>query len=400
MIAVPSARERWTPGSDEERAAVLSELEQVLASPQFVNSKRYPAFLRYVVEQTLLGHGDELKERTVGVEVFGRRPDYDTNLDTVVRYSAGEVRKRLALHYQEIPDTPVQIRLISRSYKAEFLRITEAPAPLPLEDPEPVLPERMAEQEAIRPGRRRFLLGAAGALAVAGTGAGWYWWHSREDSLTRFWKPLLTPKAPVLLGVGGVTFTPNTHSGTEPAADGLPVNPYLSFENGLAMGRVASIVNAQGGEYRIQASANLTLAQIRENPTVLIGAYNNEWARRMVNSLRFHFLAHPDEKIVDAQDPNRLWARDSTSSFGNEPDYALVARFRNPSTRSMVVVLAGLQRFGTDAASQFVTSPTLMDDFSRQAGAGWESKNLEVILKVEVINGRAGAPTIEAIHLW
>jgi hypothetical protein len=56
----------------------------VLASPQFCNSKRYPALLRYVVEQTLLGHGDEIKERTVGIDVFGRTPDYDTNLDTIV----------------------------------------------------------------------------------------------------------------------------------------------------------------------------------------------------------------------------------------------------------------------------------------------------------------------------
>ena len=55
-----------------------------------------PGLLRYVVEQTLSGNEENLKERTLGVEVFRRSPDYDTNLDPVVRLSAGEVRKRLA----------------------------------------------------------------------------------------------------------------------------------------------------------------------------------------------------------------------------------------------------------------------------------------------------------------
>jgi hypothetical protein len=67
-------------------------MEKVLASNQFCNSRRYPALLRYVVDQALSGNGDQIKERTVGIEVFGRPPDYDTNTDTVVRYTAGEVR--------------------------------------------------------------------------------------------------------------------------------------------------------------------------------------------------------------------------------------------------------------------------------------------------------------------
>ncbi len=97
------------------------------ASSYFCNSKRYPALLQYLVEQTLQGSGDEIKERTVGVEVFGRRPDYDTNLDTIVRYTAGEVRKRLALYHQNSPNAGIQISLTARSYHVEFLRSATGP---------------------------------------------------------------------------------------------------------------------------------------------------------------------------------------------------------------------------------------------------------------------------------
>jgi hypothetical protein len=55
-----------------------------LASPEFRASQRCQDFLRFVVEQSLAGHADSLKERTIGVEAFGRAADYETNLDGVV----------------------------------------------------------------------------------------------------------------------------------------------------------------------------------------------------------------------------------------------------------------------------------------------------------------------------
>ncbi len=80
-------------------AAVKEQLQRLLTHPLFANSKRYPALLAYVVEQTLLGNAAELKERSIGTEVFGRTPTYDANADPVVRITAGEVRKRLSLYY-------------------------------------------------------------------------------------------------------------------------------------------------------------------------------------------------------------------------------------------------------------------------------------------------------------
>src|SRR5580704_16086376 len=90
----------WHPKTESERLLVRSQLEKILSDSRFAASKRYPSLLRYIVEQTLAENEDELKERTLGVSVFHRAPDYDTNLDPVVRLCAGEVRKRLAQYYQ------------------------------------------------------------------------------------------------------------------------------------------------------------------------------------------------------------------------------------------------------------------------------------------------------------
>src|ERR1700756_4589272 len=85
--------------SGPDPALVREQLRRLVAHPLFTNSKRYPVLLTYTVEQTLLGNASELKERTIGIEAFGREPVYDVNLDPVVRTAAAEVRKRLSQYY-------------------------------------------------------------------------------------------------------------------------------------------------------------------------------------------------------------------------------------------------------------------------------------------------------------
>ena len=64
----------WFPQTSIEQSQVREQLMQILAHPLFNQSKRYPVMLRYVVEQTLLGNVDQLKERIIGIEAFDNGP--------------------------------------------------------------------------------------------------------------------------------------------------------------------------------------------------------------------------------------------------------------------------------------------------------------------------------------
>jgi hypothetical protein len=122
----------------QDRGAVQAQLERILDTPQFRISRRYPNLLRHVVEQVLEGRADGLKERTLGIEVFGRDPAYDTNADPVVRMTAGQVRRRLAEYYQESGrEREIRIELPVGSYVPVF-RKPAAPEPqaVPSGDPE------------------------------------------------------------------------------------------------------------------------------------------------------------------------------------------------------------------------------------------------------------------------
>src|SRR5258708_6340936 len=118
IAASPISPARNLPMPDEIRA----ELRAILTSPSFHGSKRCQQFLGYVCEKSLSGEAATLKERTVAVEVFGRRPQSDLGDDTIVRVSAREVRKRLVQFYAspEGAASLVNIDLVSGSYVPEF----------------------------------------------------------------------------------------------------------------------------------------------------------------------------------------------------------------------------------------------------------------------------------------
>jgi hypothetical protein len=81
-------------------------------------------------------------------------------------------------------------------------------------------------------------------------------------------------------------------------------------------------------------------------------------------------------------------------------DYAIVTRVFHPDTRSMIVVLSGITQYGTDAAADLVTSPDLMKDALRSAPAGWQQKNLQLVIHVRVISGTPTSPKVVASWFW
>jgi hypothetical protein len=105
----------------DERETVRFELQRILASPLFQGSKRCHDFLQYIVTHTLEGELDGLTERFLGAELFGRRLDYDTKSDSIVRVRANDVRRRLSEYYADQHSIPkVVITLGAGGYVPEF----------------------------------------------------------------------------------------------------------------------------------------------------------------------------------------------------------------------------------------------------------------------------------------
>jgi hypothetical protein len=181
--ALPDPTLGW---SEAIKQDALAQLARILESPQFRSSKRCSIFLRYVVEQTGANHLEGLKERTLGIEVFGRNPQYDTNQDPVVRAAAGEVRKRLAQYYLEPGhEDEIRISLPAGSYV-----------------PEVQTPVKIKAEAAPRSAFRLKYFGIAAAGVAIVITAVLLSLRLRQTDLDRFWAPVIEPQETVLVCIG------------------------------------------------------------------------------------------------------------------------------------------------------------------------------------------------------
>ena len=69
---------------------------------------------------------------------------------------------------------------------------------------------------------------------------------------------------------------------------------------------------------------------------------------------------------------------------------------------TMVTMLAGTEArvVRAQAAAQFATSPRYMQQLRDRIGSDFGNQNVEAVLKVNVIDGKTGAPSIVAVHVW
>jgi hypothetical protein len=365
--------------------------------------------LKYIVDATLDGRSGDLKERTLGVEVFGRDPNYDTSADPVVRLSAGEVRKRIAQYYHENGfGTRVQIELPLGSYVPEFLlRGPETP-----EERSESVTERLSVTGNQAPaGRNRLVIGILGATALLAVAVafGTYAYNrasaSRSSVIDKFWGPLVKPAEPVLIVVGPGNRAKTPIPETETTSFGVHTtspNHHISLASATALANVAGVLHERGIAHVIKEEAETSLTDMHSRPLILIGANNNAWTMRLVGLLRFHFTPNPMVQILDAENPgNSDWRIDFSKPYSSiSTDYAIVARYDDPTTEGPVMVIAGIGPFGTEAASAFVVTPQYLEQIAKQLPAGWENRNLEMVLKTEVINGKAGPPQLVSSAIW
>jgi hypothetical protein len=424
-VATKPLQEPAQPVLAAEAAAIREQLERLLAHPLFSNSKRYPVLLAYTVEQTLKGFASELKERSIGIEVFGRSPSYDANADPVVRITAGEVRKRLMQYYYDgAHDGELVIELPSGSYVPQF-RIPEVAPPPEMVVPEtapPAAPLTTPQPAPQTPRRRWLLLAVLFGLALAASfGIGWQLRDFRDhkppsppSSIDRFWAPITdgTTTATYCLGepaknldVGSINSLETPPDGTqpEPLYFRLHLSGHLALADVITLTRTAAALETRHKAFRVLPASEASFAQLREGPIVLIGGFDNIWTLRVTQKLRFGFESKDGVAlIVDRKSPNQTsWATAWDLPYEKlSRDYAIVARIHDSTTGQPVIVAAGISEEGTESAGEILYNPVYLDSLIAKLPSNWEQLNMEAVIETQVIEGHPGPPSILAVETW
>jgi hypothetical protein len=391
----------------------------MLENPHFSHSRRFPRFLRFVVSQTLAGQTELLKERTIGIEVFGKDPDYDTASDPIVRVTAAEIRKRIAQYYQESGhERELQISLPPGSYVPQFHWPRNSSEALPLAaavQPSGPAPEPQAAPESIAPApdgvfSTKWLLIAAGVVIfVVLAAAGWLFARPRQSALDRFWAPVFRSGESVALCF------PEAHSRGILLRDAANPQQQIEFNEDTTtvatddlqpLASLTGLVELHHQRYLLVGDDTTSLTDLRQGPAIFVGAFDNSWTLRVTHDLRYRFGNDAGMRhlwIEDTQSSQHTrWELDrelqlKTNTFR---DYALVARYTDANTGKLVVISAGIARGGTVAAGEFLTTPSSMELIKSRAPANWDRQNMEFVLSTEIINGRSSPPKVEAAYFW
>jgi hypothetical protein len=403
--------------TNEERKAIQEQLERLLSNSHFNQSRRFPSFLRFVIDQTLLGQTELLKERTLGIEIFGREADYDTASDPIVRVTATEIRKRIAQYYHE-PGHEAELRLSlpSGSYVPQFhwpqaARESGAAQPATALLPPVPVPAELLKVETLPIRKRRWFWWPGTALAFAAIvvcAAGIYLWHSEQRTpFDFFWGPLVNSSEPVLFCVAD-----QSHYSTITLRDAADPSRQTQLQDNLTaiiiddlnpIVRVAGLLQSSGKKYTLKGEDTTNLMDLRNGPTVFIGAFDNAWTLRLTAPLRYHFAVNremTDFRIVDSNNPGQPgWVvnRPQQMTTNNYRDFAIVARFTDSTTGKLAVIIAGVARGGTRVATEYLTDPADLAQLERAAGG---KKNMEIVLSTQIIDGEPGTPKVEASYFW
>jgi hypothetical protein len=434
-------RTQWVPETDEEKDQVKQQMQRLLETQHFRNSRRYPALFRFIVEETLEGRGEFLKERLLGIRVFNRPPDYDTASDPIVRVTIAEIRKRIAQYYhEEAHDAEMRIELMPGRYEPEFC--PRKPKLFSNADPTPItdgmasaLAQSTETPDNIQPKakRKRWIsplhlwLGVATLAALTVASLLFAWKLESTSALDQLWHPILAPHAMITFclpsdaagsniavnaGIITSTLPPNLSNAAAQPED--PASPTflehekegenVVFSDVLAAMKISNWIAVHNGEQRLRLDGATTLDDLQQGPTILIGSLDNMWTLRAIAHLRYQFRGTDQEKywIADTKNPDsHAWEVNLKSVYSDfKQDFALIARVHDDSTGQIQVIVAGIGMSGTAAAGEFLVDPARIEELQKRVGPGFRGRDFEAVLGTDVVNGIPGSARILAVEVW
>ena len=416
--------------------AIRSHVNSVLASPPFHSSARCRQFLEFVCARRLAGDNDALKERTIAIEVFGRRPQSDLAEDTIVRVSARELRKRLNLYYAT-PDgiaSDIRIEMPIGSYTPRFSWV-------PVEtEPVPVIPALAGigpvSYGVMRRNRIRenwvLILAVVGALLSAVV-ATQFALKTRASApslpplFTQFWQPVFSSDSPLLVAVAHpLVYHPSQRADklneevlgpmSVPGQRALKVDParlngndlvpvfdqYVGFGDMVGVTQISSMLARRLKDIVVRMASTVRYEDFHHGQTLLIGATTNRWAMELQKKWRFQFVrtSEPRTVIIDVGEDGKRWNIQSPADGSASEDFLLVSRILKSETGGILFAAAGLKQFGTEAAGRLMADPEQLEAVLHELPAGWESRNLQIVLHARVIGNAPAHPEVVAWHVW
>ena len=441
--------------TEEDILLLKQHVKEVIEGAAFKGSHRSGQFLQYIVDQAIAGHSESLKERIIGIELFGRAPSYDTGDDAIVRVTASDVRKRLLQHYGRYGDaSEFRISLPLGSYFPEISRDTlQEVRPVPAGSAQPTTEDVQPNTALAQPITAISPAAGATPLAIVGletyespnrSGRKWltmgliltlvnlavwvfFWNHfthkARAAASILPWSVFLTsPRAlrvitsdPDMAELQGYTdqqlsvsdyanhnyiphkekLTPETYQITQILLRG---NKTSLVDTPIAV-NLAQLAQSGAKRIEVQPARSLQLSNLQTDDNfVLLGSpLSNPWTAFFSDQLDFRFVfdKNSGQEIIHNAHPReheQMQYVPTALGWATGQSYAIVALVRNPDQNGQVLLLSGANAEGTEAAGKLVTDLPRLSNVLKNCGIP-PSGPLQHFELLLRLNMMAGSPT-------
>ncbi|HWD99817.1 MAG TPA: hypothetical protein VG345_12295 [Bryobacteraceae bacterium] len=423
---------------------VREHVHRIAESAAFKGSERSREFLLAIVEKTLAGRFEDLKERVLGAELFGRSMSYDTGEDAIVRVTASDVRRRLTRYYAKANEkSDLRIEIPVGSYIPEFIwsSSVETPAacvtdeeivaPEPAATPEPVLTPELVDARRFRHSARPlvyaicgFVLGMLAWVAMSSLTA------KKPIQATLPWSALLQDSGPIhivmsdtdlskMQSLGAYDLSLSDYANRQylpgDAAKSPELTRILQSFRGLNMG--ATDVNLAFSIFTrvFPPSRGITVVPARalqlkdfraDGDFIMLGSpRSNPWVALFEDQLDFSFYwdaATAREALRNRKprkgEPATYWP--SARGWGTGEAFGLISFIANPNQTGHVLLIAGSSAEATEAAGRFALDREAMAGILKQNSISPEGSPVpfQTVLRVNTMAGSPGSFAAAAFH--
>ena len=436
----------------EQEADILRQhLQEIIEGTAFRGSHRSGQFLKHIVEQAIAGNFDSLKERAIGIELFGRSPSYDTSEDAIVRVTASDVRKRLLQHYGKYGTaSEIRLSLPSGSYIPEVRRDSqpiEPPATPVVASPDAVLPsaadQTLAEtpQLAPRPQTGGSLHVVSkwvvfGVLLAGLNLAAWvvFWNHSsriepRPSSILP-WSGLFrsTGSTKVITSdsniekierLSGQPISLSDYANQQyiPNPSALPPE-ILRFCKDFLRGdlaptvdlgvvaRIAALAQTSSSKIDVRGAREIRLSDVyTDDNFIFLGSpRSNRWASLFNDQLDFQFVLDNQREIIRNVHPRSaekpLYVP-TAGGYATGQSFATISFIGNPGRSGQVLLLAGANAEGTAATGELVADGQRLSSELKSCGISPSGpiRHFQLLLALNTMAGSPSDVKVIACHI-
>jgi hypothetical protein len=420
--------------------AIRRHLAHILESQSFKGSRRSQEFLRYIVEKSLRGDFDEIKERILGIEIFGRAVNYDTSADSIVRVTANDVRKRLLRYYElEGANSEFRIDLPSGSYLPEFSR-SSPDLPLiqiPSDSEMTAIVQPANPAKHGKRGSRTRLATCAAAIFVLGISLGLAIRIKSRPQIPKLivpWSALFQSGLPtqiifcdtsieMLQEYLHSSISLSDYANRRLLSNSGALRPYekraasmlggpdftvttAPVDLGISM-RIAELAQPYSHHLRVRSARELHFRDFKNDGNfILLGSpRSNPWTGLFQDQLDFYFAydatrksevcynRHPKAGELSVYVPTAMGG-------GTGEAFAIAAFTRNPDQNGNVLILAGSNAEGTEASARFATDLNLLSRALHKYGVDPTAlpSHFEALLRLTTMAGSPNRFEVIALH--